>query len=342
MAGKQPLTLLSGAVIFCFLFSAACNNTNQTAISSIRLKLQQKASKISHDIIQLQVETKKTAIYTESLYNAKKIKSAYNNKHLYINTEKGILYKNFDDGKSAIYATGFNKIDSELIDIIQKTEALDSIFKIIIGKYYPLAAQIYFIERHSIIRIYPYCDLVSQFSAGSDVRTFGFYYLADEIHNKKKEVVFISNPYADPAGRGWMTSCIAPVYPDSKMQGILGIDITLHSIEEKYFTPDSLEILLVDTSGAVVYCNHNLSSLLSIPKLKDYKYVEVVEGDVYLPAKLNVRKSRNRSIGEAFDDILVKGKESSTCKINDINYVLIAEKISGISWYLVKIILSES
>lgn len=342
MQCKQPFICLTGAVLTCCILLCTCNNSNQKKFSDYSSILKQKADIISSDLLQLQAEIKKVVTYTESLYNNENISTPNSTApKLFYNIEKETLYKVTDDGKSAIYATRLKKTDTEIYDIIRKTEPLDSAFKSIIEQHYPLAAQVYYLEKHSIIRMYPYSDLASQFRAGSDITSFNFYYSADKLHNKKKELVFISAPYADPAGRGWVNSLVAPVYNNSIMQGVIGIDITLRSITEKYFIPDTSEVILVDTSGSIIFCNKDISSILSLPKINGYKYLKPVEEDEYFPARFNVRKNRNKSIAHAFDEILIEGKTSSTCNVNSKKYTLLAECVPGFSWYLVKLIFSE-
>ena len=58
---------------------------------------------------------------------------------------------------------------------------------------------------------------------------YNFYYLADAEHNPSREVVW-TDVYLDPAGQGWMMSAIAPVYRDTFLEGVVGIDITVGGI----------------------------------------------------------------------------------------------------------------
>jgi hypothetical protein len=54
--------------------------------------------------------------------------------------------------------------------------------------------------------------VLSQYEAKMDIPSFNFYYLADSKHNPERKSLWLSEPYVDPAGRGWMVSAVAPVY----------------------------------------------------------------------------------------------------------------------------------
>ncbi|MDQ2694121.1 MAG: ATP-binding protein, partial [Pseudomonadota bacterium] len=58
-----------------------------------------------------------------------------------------------------------------------------------------------------------------------------FYHLADAAHNPQRGVVW-TDAYVDPAGQGWMVSCIAPVYDGGVLEAVVGLDITVATIIE--------------------------------------------------------------------------------------------------------------
>ena len=53
--------------------------------------------------------------------------------------------------------------------------------------------------------------------------SFNFYYLADAQHNPERKPVW-TGAYLDPAGHGWMTSCVVPVYRGDFLEGVTGLD----------------------------------------------------------------------------------------------------------------------
>jgi hypothetical protein len=57
------------------------------------------------------------------------------------------------------------------------------------------------------------------------MREFNFYYLADAVHNPERKTVW-TGVYLDPAGQGWMLSCISPVYYGDTLKGVVGLDLT--------------------------------------------------------------------------------------------------------------------
>lgn len=91
-----------------------------------------------------------------------------------------------------------------------------------------LVTQAYFNSHDSMNRIYPAIDVLAQYPADLDVRDYSFYYRADAEHNPQRAVVW-TDVYVDPAGQGWMTSAIAPVYLDgqAQLQGVVGLDVQM-------------------------------------------------------------------------------------------------------------------
>ncbi|MCS7261750.1 MAG: PAS domain S-box protein, partial [Anaerolineae bacterium] len=75
-------------------------------------------------------------------------------------------------------------------------------------------------------------DADTTISPDQDVTTYEFYYLADAQHNPERKPVW-TGVYWDPAGMGWIVSCIAPVYRgDRELVGVVGLDVTLNALSE--------------------------------------------------------------------------------------------------------------
>ena len=64
-----------------------------------------------------------------------------------------------------------------------------------------------------------------------NMRDFNFFYLADKEHNPERNTLW-TGVYLDPAGQGWMLSCIAPVYHGESLKGVVGLDVTFLKMVE--------------------------------------------------------------------------------------------------------------
>jgi hypothetical protein len=124
-----------------------------------------------------------------------------------------------------------------------------------------------------------------------DIPSYNFYYEADATHNPGRGVVW-TDAYVDPAGHGWMVSSIAPVWSDGRLEGVVGIDVTLKTIIDRLLglqLPWSGYAILVDREGEII----------ALPPLgeQDFKLREVVSHskDSCDPIG-NIRNDSNRGL----------------------------------------------
>jgi PAS domain S-box-containing protein len=130
------------------------------------------------------------------------------------------------------------QVSAELLQEIYLTEYLDLVFASI-GKRNPLVGQAYINTQSHLTRGMRFMDgepididADTTISPDQDVTSYEFYYLADAQHNPERKPVW-TGVYWDPAGMGWMVSCIAPVYRgNSELVGVVGLDVTLNVLSE--------------------------------------------------------------------------------------------------------------
>lgn len=130
------------------------------------------------------------------------------------------------------------QVSAELLQEIYLTEYMDLAFASV-GKRNPLVGQAYINTQSNLTRGMRFVDgepvdvdADTTISPDQDVTTYEFYYLADAQHNPERKPVW-TGVYWDPAGMGWMVSCIAPVYRgDWELVGVVGLDVTLNKLGE--------------------------------------------------------------------------------------------------------------
>ncbi len=316
----------------------ACKHHNEIDVSKELLSLKKTAKRIQSDFDKIQKGTQYLATYTQQLYLRKEYYNKVYHEVKYELCDNGTLLKPQNDSTSSIYISGHYPIDDELMKVVRCTEPLDSAFKNSMSEMSPLIIQEYYIEKHDYIRLYPYVDVLSQFQPKQDIDNYTVFNLSDFENDPSKSVKLISDPFVDPAGRGWMISSVAPVYCNDEMEGVVGIDIAIETMREKYLSLDSSNLMLIDSSGYVVIMNENNTGILEMPPLKTHKYLEIVKNDEYLSDEYNVLKNKNKEVRDAFTELIRNDKNYITLHINDDNYCLVSYKIQDLCWYIIRLI----
>jgi hypothetical protein len=169
-----------------------------------------------------------------------------------------------------------------------------------------------------------------------NIPEFNFYYLADRAHNPEKVPVWVKEPYVDPAGRGWMISTVAPVYSDDYLQGVAGIDLTITEITKKHLQNEDLFMITED--GIVVTISEKISTILSLPILKNHKYIETIKTDSYMVDDFNLMKSKTEEVRN-FAQMIINSKENIVLAyIDGTEYRVSKINIDELDWIVIKMV----
>ena len=123
-----------------------------------------------------------------------------------------------------------------------------------------------------------------------DMGGFNFFYEADAKHNPERKPRW-TGIYADPAGRGWMLSCIAPVYLGDELKGVVGLDVTVGEVLDsivKLSLPWGASSLLIAPEGEVLAATDKARGLLGLAELKPFIYSEPVATEQTHPEVLRI------------------------------------------------------
>jgi diguanylate cyclase (GGDEF)-like protein len=204
-----------------------------------------------------------------------------------------------------------------------------------------LINQVYFNTWDGLIRLYPYVSNFPElFGNDIQIQNYNFYYLADEENNPDRDVVW-TDVYLDPAGLGWVVSCIAPIYYNGKLEAVSGFDITISTMIDDLLDV-SLEyqspIFLTDANGTIMAMNEEAETLFDLKELKDHSYSDIVTGTVNKPESFqlmnigdDVFKSQMKTI---FDDNISKRFVS----YGSTEYYLTKNSIDQMGWQLIVMI----
>jgi hypothetical protein len=256
-------------------------------------------------------------------------------KNIYQFSSSGSLVSKYFESRSAIYYPADSILTNDLKKIIINSEALDTLFVSAIKKN-PLLSQIYFLDTNSFLRIYPYIDVLSYLIPNINLKKFAPYQTAK---NKpfRERAYWANKPFADPYGRGWIISCLEPVYYRDHFIGIVSGDITLHSIEEKYFSSGTELILIIDQKGNVICCTKEAGKITNIPHLREFGYYKPITEDIYTLKNPNLTDHKNKSLSNAIKSLLSEGTIENFYVDNN-RYTVYKALIEETNWLLLTII----
>ncbi|HHL71736.1 MAG TPA: Cache sensor signal transduction histidine kinase, partial [Bacteroidetes bacterium] len=196
----------------------------------------------------------------------------------------------------------------------------------------------YFNSADNCSYVYPYFDILQVIPPEMDVRTFNFYFLADEKHNPSRGSVWVGTPYVDPAGQGWMVSVIAPVYEGDTLLGVVGTDLTVHTLTQKYLESAEKPSLLVNHDGLVIATSSEAARILHLPIQEGHKYIEAVNTDTFQPEKFNLLKSPRKPIRALARSIIIEKQSRGWIEMHGERQLVIAAPVPETNWTLWQII----
>ena len=209
----------------------------------------------------------------------------------YTSDEQGGLHSVRDVGGSALYYSALTKVGDAERDKVLRTERLDPLMRSFV-RANPLAVQVYLNTFDSMNRIYPFFDVQKQYAPKMDIPTYNFYYEADLAHNPSRGAVW-TDVYVDPAGQGWMASCIAPVYRGDRLEGVVGFDITVATLVKQVL---ELEIpwggygMLIGKTGTILALPSTGEVDFGLTELTKHSYAKAILQDTFKPDDFNLFK----------------------------------------------------
>lgn len=236
----------------------------------------------------------------------------------------------------AVFVSGAVEVDDRILAIVKGTESIDSALMELV-KSGGLVVQAYYNDRHSYNRIYPPFDVLAQYPPGMQIPSYNFFYLADQEHNPGRGSTWIQVPYVDPAGRGWMVSCLAPVYRNDRLEGVCGLDITVEALVNGLDLEAGNDLcIVVSGDGTVVATGEKMARVLRLPGLKRHRYVDTVRSDTLRTDDYNLRKSSSSAIREMIDDVTTKGREETSLELDGQKWRVRSASLSGLDWHVIE------
>lgn len=281
-------------------------------------------------IVEMMTSLNHVKTYTESLYVVQK--QTRGNPELYA-MYNNVFYKKENNGKSAVFVTGFVPVNQQIKNTVYFTEPLEDHFINFINNH-PHAVQIYFNDKNSYNRIYPWFDVLSQYSQNTDITRFSFYYLAGQRFNPGKKEVITDEPYMDPAGRGWIFSIISPVYYQNKLEGVLGIDVNACNMFNTIPELKKYSYMLIQESSKVISSSKDIEKLFNLPDKNAVKYVDYLSNEEVLNNQYKLSQNKNLEVRKLYE-LISKKEPVNKFTIEDRNYLIVYKQLKNINWTLV-------
>ena len=241
---------------------------------------------------------------------------------------------------SSYYYSGDTEIGTVQQQKIQRIQHVESLHKTIVDES-DIIQQVYFNSWDNMNQLYPAIENVSDvYGSAINMRDYNFYYLADAEHNPSREPVWTS-VYLDPAGQGWLASCVVPIYTGDFLEGVSGVDITIGSIISDILALDlpwGASSFLVDDTGVILAMPPEVEALTGLSELGFEPYREQGGKNVYKPHEFNVSNIPNAAFRQPLESFISSGEDSSIIDVDGDRYLLLQGSVPVNGWQVMTLV----
>lgn len=244
------------------------------------------------------------------------------------------------EGGAAVFLSNLTEVTESQLSRIARLLSLEETMKHLLESN-PLQVSLYFNSHDSLNVISPYFDTASQYPPDMDIPAYNFYYEADSSHNPSRQPVW-TDVYLDPAGHGWMTSSIAPVYTEDFLEGVVGIDVTVDTIAKDILQmniPWNGYGILVSKNGTIMAMPEQGEKDFGLDEMTTHTYSEAIFKDTFKPEQFNINTREDVSeLAEA-----IHREESGYFELTFGGREQIAawSSVGGLEWKLVLFVPTE-
>jgi len=211
---------------------------------------------------------------------------------------------NLKDG-SSLYIAATGKAGEREMLVAAKSAALNPLYRHMVRDT-PNVVAAYINTPGDMNRLYPFMEKVwEQYPADLNMEDYNFYYLADAGHNPERKPVW-TGVYLDPAGQGWMLSCVAPVYAGGVLEGVVGLDVTVEKIVSGILNmslPWGASAFLADGNGMILAMPRKVETLLGLNELKSHVYSSAISKEQLKPEEFNLFKMPDPELAKGIREL---------------------------------------
>ena len=202
---------------------------------------------------------------------------------------------------------------------------------------YVVAAYLNTDEPAAMNRYYPFIEKPWEvYPSEVNMKEFNFFYLADKEHNPERKTVW-TGVYLDPAGQGWMLSCIAPVYHGGALKGVVGLDVTFPEMVggiRNLSLPRGASCLLVAPDGMILSATEEARKLTGLPDLPEYTYASPVMEERTNPEELKLGSIADKELREELQSFLVSDEGARKVEVRAGSFLLAQAEVVSTGWRL--------
>lgn len=297
-----PLVLVETVLIAAYMLSnqfirdANIEYVFRHADSELQLSVQREAEVVREQLLAVSrlSEVYRTALDKVLSSSTAVVSVSQQEKQNYERSPDGVLYSKQDIGGAASFYSAITPANKQDLNKVYRLAQLDPLMKVIKDTN-PLVSAVYFNSWDSYNRIYPWFKTPDRYPSDMNIPNYNFYYMASADYNPLQMPTW-TNVYIDPAGGGWMTSCIVPVYRDTFLEGVAGFDIRIKAIIDriqKLQIPWGGYAILVNSDGNIMALPPAGERDFDLKELTDYSYQDAIRHEVFKPERFNLF-TRNR------------------------------------------------
>jgi hypothetical protein len=320
-------------VFLLFFIFISCKKNHEKNLDYIHLE--QISKRLTDDLSRVSTEILNSAQLIQSGINfTKEINWGAQNK--YMLNQNGALFLSSEKNTCAVFLPAGVELTPTVKKAIINSEPIDTILMNICNQN-SIVTQAYFLDTNSFLRIYPYINVAKQYFPSIRLTDFFAY---KSIVNKpfiENNAYWVNQPYADPSGRGWIISCLSPLYYREQFLGIISADIMLKKICEKHLYSESEKFILINMNGEILSCSKKAASFLSIPIKEEYPYFKPLKGDLFLKGNPSLLNNQKKEIRKAISS-LINGASMVELTHGSSRIKIFSTKIKETNWLLLKII----
>ena len=212
---------------------------------------------------------------------------------------------NLTEGSSLYISATAKPTDRDLL-IAEKSAILNPLYRHLVTDI-PNVVAAYLNTPGDMNRLYPFMKNVwEQYPPDLNMEDYNFFYLADAAHNPTRKPVW-TGVYLDPAGQGWMLSCVAPVYLGDTLEGVVGLDVTTEKIVENVLNkelPWGGAAFIAEENGMILAMPKPIENLFGLTELKSHVYSSAISKEQLKPQDFNLFGMKDAELVHQFKAII--------------------------------------
>jgi len=337
----RPIIFISFSFLLIYIVVTGyiMQENRENILNTIRISLLYSVNRESKTISEKikSIENSHNNIYAQvqHFYKHRDKYEPYDKKTNYRKNKFGLLYQEKDGDSSVGWAFLFSKLRSqEILEYLKASQWLDIPLQNAVKDNIEVQSS-WILDDDGLCRFYPYIDVDVFPSDLDNLDGWNFYYEAKEKYNPTKKPLW-SSIYFDPAGQGWTTSYIAPIYDQSnKFRAVVGLDIPIKKLS-KNILPDKIpfdgEVFLTNSKGMILGVSDKLSRFLDLTQLKKNKKGELVPSEILKPREHNLLNHPNKTITMQFQNYFENNLTEGEFVYKGETFFVEAREIQGIEW----------